>query len=140
MVIYVTNCPEGSCELTKDQLKQTKTISENGKKSNRDGCPDHGGVVIQRKSICSECGKPFYLGLFGAVPKNCKPCTDKLHREYMRLQRHEAAALRDKTCTVRGDYCKCMLSCKDYPACLDCDKFYPIWENVDPGRMEQWTV
>ena len=54
--------------------------------------------------------------------------------------RLKEAALRDKTYAVRGEYCKGMLSCKDYPGCLDCNKFYPIFQGVDPGRMEQWTI
>jgi hypothetical protein len=140
MVIYVTNCPEGSCELTKDQLKTVKTISKNNKTSNRDGCPEHGGIVIQRKSYCHACGKEFYMGLQGAVPDKCKPCSVRAHREDSKIERRKEAALRDKTYAVRGEYCKGMLSCKDYPGCLDCNKFYPIFQGVDPGRMEQWTI
>jgi hypothetical protein len=143
MVIYVTNCPEGSCELTKDQLRTVKTISANNKTSNRDGCPEHGGIVIQRKSYCYACGKEFYMGLQGAVPDKCKPCSTRAHRKYMKLQRQKIAIEKNKIHTARGDYCKDMLNClkKDqFPACLDCNKFYPIFRGVDPGRMEQWTV
>lgn len=140
MVTYITNCKPGSCELKKSQLRQIKTITDKGKRSNRDGCPDHKGVCIQRKSLCGECGKYFYLGLKGNVPENCTPCSKRLHRAYMWNKRREVAAGKHLEFATRGDYCSIVSTCGQYPGCLDCDKFYPIFKGVDPGRMEQWTL
>ena len=142
-MIYITDCPSGECELTNDQLKLIKTKTAKGKTSYRNGCAVHGGLVIKRKSVCQACGEEFFHGLFGATPDNCKPCTVDLNRERMKLNKRAIADAKRKReakeCTTRGDYC-ISLNCDQYPACMDCDLFYPIFKGHDPGRMEQWTL
>jgi len=110
----------------------------------------HGGTIKGRKGICKNDGNAFYRAVRGKLGFLCDDCAaeDKLKASKKRQAKRKAARLSGfqaesklpNDCSGRGDYCKSALGCSQYPACLDCDVFYPIWDNVDPGRMEQWTL
>ena len=143
---YIFSC---GCELEKEGtilIKRKLT------------CIQHGGTIKSRKGICKNDGKIFYRGARGQLGFLCDDCAaeEKLKTSRKRQAKRKAARIerlkaegrlpdvkrepKITDCVDRGDYCKGALLCSEYPACMDCDKFYPIWENVDPGRMEQWTL
>ncbi len=92
MILYITNCPGGSCSLKKEDVGKVKHKLPSGRISTRDGCSKHKGVVIQRKSICGRCKKSFYSSLKGKVAENCKPCSDIIQRKIMRDAHRKVAA------------------------------------------------
>lgn len=69
-IIYLSDCPGGQCELTKDQIKRA-SLSERrrGKR-----CKQHNGIVTHRKRTCPDCEKDFLFKTDGKAPERCLPC------------------------------------------------------------------
>lgn len=135
------------CNLEESDLKRI---------NNRQSCKEHGGTIVRRFGICEECGEMFYRGIRGQLGFLCDECAaeKKLQTSYDRKERirQEKAAAKAaklgllktkytaKEHRTRGEYCKDITNCKNdkYPACLDCDDFYPRFQGVDP--VEIWIV
>ena len=146
---YIMSC---GCVLDESGVKR---------KDNRLKCIEHGGVILARQGICKNDGKVFTREIRGQVGFLCDDCAAagkvEASRKKYAKNREEAAikkieglktkpvakGLKEKLKvdrrdhSRRGDYCKDILYCSNgqYPACLDCDRFYPIFKGVDPGRM-----
>ena len=144
---YIMSC---GCVLDESGVKR---------KDNRLKCIEHGGIVLKRQGVCKNDGKVFFRGRRGHIGFLCDDCASAGKVEASRKKdaenRKKAAAKKAKKLKIkaakkkpkikvdrrdhsqRGDYCRNILSCINgkYPACLDCDKFYPVFKNVDPGRM-----
>ena len=84
MTTYITDCPGGFCRVSEEEKIKVPIKIKSGRYSLRDACPAHGGIVIQRSGVCSECGKEFYAGRFGNMPERCQACTKRRHRKIMR--------------------------------------------------------
>ena len=146
MIRYITNCKPIPCCISAEEKIKIRYKLKSGKFSHRDACPDHKNIVVKRMSICVDCGEEFFKGLKGRVGTRCDPCQKVFHGTFTREKHRVAANLRrrneksNKIFKTRGDYCMTAKTCKEWPCCLDCDKFYGVFRNVDPGRMEAWTI
>jgi hypothetical protein len=76
-IIYLTACPGGQCELTKDQIKRASFDgSRKGKM-----CKEHKGLVTKRKRNCPDCEKDFIFDTYGKAPDRCPACAKTRHAE-----------------------------------------------------------
>jgi len=48
-------------------------------------CKKHGGRLIKRETICSECGAKIEFGISGVTPIMCKKCRAKATKERMKI-------------------------------------------------------
>jgi hypothetical protein len=148
MILYLTSC---GCKVPDSGIKRLSRKVD-GKWTQRLRCITCGkeGVVLARQNTCVDCGiifeKQADASRIGEICDICsydrtkirsKAQSAKIRRDEKILAKNRAI---NKIDSNRGDYCKGALSCTNYPACLDCNKFYPIFQGVDPGRMEQWTL
>ena len=88
---------------------------------------------------CHDCGND-YQGYKSAIRQTLCPDCQVSKNYASNRARNGSNSIEDLSHKTRGDYCAILRTCKLYPACLDCGMFYPIFENVDPGRMELWRV
>ena len=144
---YLLNC---NCQPDESGVKRI---------NNRLQCPDHpNSFILNKIGWCRWCGKKFFRGCKGKLGFLCGPCgaenkaaisdkrCKKLSEEKKRIK---AAKLKRKPPKYnlndnlkRGIYCKSIRACMtgEYPACLDCNIFYPTFKGVDPGRMEEFVA
>ena len=148
-ITYITQCPDGYCELEKAQLYQRRI---NGG-SRPQVCRKHGGFVIQRRKICRGCDSEFYLELTGGRGEHycikCdpeKPKNKEIPKAMPNLKLNVTAAkkkslipiqLRGWSIDIRGDYCRKLYLCradfKDLP-CSECCGYVGIFKGHDPRK------
>ena len=147
------------CTYHQDDVKQINKLKlPDGRLYTGKRCPIHKyGIKQQRITKCVDCGKEIYdSGTDGSPAIRCKEHraiqeqkvkdSEKKNRN-ARIKKRRKTPRLDATYLkkqmVRGEYCKDISNCideKQFPACLDCDKFYPVFENVDPGRRGAWKL
>ena len=113
-------------------------------------CCDHKfGIAVYRITKCLDCGCDLFpKNLTGRYSERCDK-HKKIRKDLVAIKHHSKKAGEElieikkteyKKHKTRGDYCRLSRTCERYPECLDCEKFYPIFRGVDPGRGEQWAI
>lgn len=145
---YLLNC---NCQPDQSGVKRI---------NNHLQCLDHpNSFVLKKIGWCAWCGTKFFRGTSGKLGFLCPPCgaENKIEISSKRVKKIAAERKKAKAAKkrnppppkynlrknlARGEYCKSILTCLagNYPACLDCDSFYPLFRGVDPGSMEQFSV
>ena len=113
-------------------------------------CPDCGAIVINKITKCVDCGEELLSGITGIklrCEKHAKKRKYTLVKAAKEKRREEGKLLlakrkKSKPKVVyhdRGQYCKALKGCENYPKCDGCQDFKPIFRGVNPGRIGTWA-
>jgi len=81
---YITDCRESAikrtlfCEFDNPEEMDRTKYKVNGKWRKYYSCPVHGGLLIQRKTTCVECGIEIYINKQGTADLRCQPCAERV--------------------------------------------------------------
>ena len=134
-IISITEC---GCRLSDNDLVR---VRKKGEPDHR-ACRVHRGKVIRRERPCDECGMVIAIDDPRAAPARCEACQPKntkkqsSKRQKIFKQVAQEAALKAFSVDSRGDYCRSLQLCelKGGFDCSTCERFFPIFKGVDPGR------
>ena len=137
---YYCSC---GCTIHVSEIKRISHLKlKNGIFYNGCVCPKHKyGIAQQRITKCVDCGVDVYSGKNGNL---CQRCPKHAKEHYLAHPKKIRKVPKKEEPKIiyseRGQYCKYFKGCHDYPGCLDCDKFYPIFKGVDPGSARNNPV
>lgn len=131
--IYIFQC---GCEIPESKVERKRM---SGLNRTLCGKEEHYGSawLTKRKGWCIFCGSEFYFKNSGKMPETCENHRRSYNKN--RTKKKKAPAQRTYKKPLRGTYCNKLKDCykKPSPPCDGCEKFEPIFENVDPERFRK---